>query len=161
MHTHHFVAISLLLVLLHGCRADGPPVITANQADSAVRSLLAVQDSVASAEDLEGFLQLVAEDAVFLPPGEVPLEGKPAIRAWYESFFKAFDVQLEHIPGPVEVKGDVIIHRGVARGTLRPRAGGAPVSFDNKYLFAMRVDPDRSVRHWRAMFNANATAASR
>jgi ketosteroid isomerase-like protein len=158
MHTHHFVAILLLLILLHGCRAEESPVMTAHQADSAVRSLLAVQDRVASAEDLEGFLQLVAEDAVFLPPGDVPLEGKPAIRVWYGNFFKTFDVQLEHIPGPVEVEGVVIIHRGVARGTLRPRAGGAPIAFDNKYLFAMRVDPDRSVRHWRAMFNANATS---
>jgi ketosteroid isomerase-like protein len=135
-------------------------MMSASQADSAVKGLLAVQDSVASAEDLDGFLQLVAEDAVFLPPGEVPLEGKTAIRTWYDNFFRSFDVQLQHIPGPVDVEGKLIVHRGSARGTLRPRAGGAPVSFDNKYLFAMRVDEDGSVRHWRAMFNANATPAS-
>jgi ketosteroid isomerase-like protein len=135
--------------------------MTADEAHSAVTRLLAVQDSVASAEDLEGFLQLVAEDAVFLPPGDAPLEGKAAIRAWYEGFFRTFDVQLEHIPGSVELEGRVIIHRGFARGTLRPRAGGAPVSFENKYLFVMRVDQDRSVRHWRAMFNASPTPTSR
>jgi ketosteroid isomerase-like protein len=159
MRPRHFVTIVLLSIMLHGCRAERSPVLTVNQADSAVRRLLAIQDSVASAEDLDGFLQLVSEDAVFLPPGDVPLEGKSAIRAWYQSFFKSFDVQLEHIPGPVETEGNVIINRGLARGTLRPRDGGAPISFENKYLFAMRIDPDRSVRHWRAMFNANATGA--
>jgi ketosteroid isomerase-like protein len=161
MCTRHFYVSLLFSLLLHGCRAAEVPVLSVNQADSVVRKLLAVQDSVASAEDLEGFLKLIADDAVFLPPGDVPLEGKTAIRAWYENFFRTFDVQLEHIPGPIEVEGDLIIHRGDARGTLRPRAGGPIISFDNKYLFAMRVGEDQSVRHWRAMFNSNPPATSR
>src|SRR5262245_30118824 len=158
MRTSGFFSLLLFSLLLQSCRTAAPPVLSVSQAESSVRKFLALQDSVASAEDLHGFMQLVADDAVFLPPGDKPLEGAAAIRAWYDNFFRAYDVQLQHIPGVSEVEGAVIIHRGNARGTLQPRGGGSPVSFDNKYLFAMRFDPDGSLRHWRAMFNANPTA---
>lgn len=160
MRTQPFY-LALLTLGLHACQPSAAPPLSRDEADGAVRQLLAVQDSVASAEDVDGFMQLIAEDAVFLPPEEAPLQGKAAIRTWYENLFRAFDVELEHIPGPTEVQGNLIVHRGDARGTLRPRAGGAPISFDNKYLFVMRIDGDRSVRHWRAMFNANPAATTR
>lgn len=160
MSSRHPIAIFVLLLGLPACQPE-PPLMTDQQADSAVRRFLAVEDSVTSAEDLEGFLGLVADDAVFLPPGESGLEGKEAIRASYANAFRAFDVQLQHLPGPVESRGNVIIHRGNARGVLRPRAGGDSVLLDNKYLFVLRVADDRSLLHWRAMFNANPVAAIR
>lgn len=154
-----YLALFLALAV-PACRPSGDPGPSTEQADSSVRALLAIQDSVVSAEDLDGFMQLIAEDAAFLAPDEIPLQGKEAIRTWYGNLFRAFDVQMEHVPGPTEVQGSVLIHRGDARGTLRPRAGGAPISFDNKYLFVMRVDDDGTPRHWRAMFNANPPAAN-
>lgn len=144
------------LVLCLGCRPGGDaPPIRADAAAAAVQRLLAIQDSVANAQDLQGFMQLIAEDAVFLPPGDPPLTGKSAIREWYEGLFQTFELQIRHFPGAVEVMGPVVIHRGSARGTLIPRAGGEPIPFDNKYLFVLQARPDGSLEHWRVMFNAN------
>lgn len=147
----------IAVLVVSGCQPDSQTgsAISSEEATEAVQHLLAVQDRMANAGDLEGFMRLIGEDAVFLPPGEPSLNGIAEIRAWYEGLFANFDIALEHIPGPVEVAGSLIIHRGVARGRLTPRAGGDPITFDNKYLFVLRVRTDGSLEHWRAMFNAN------
>lgn len=108
--------------------------------------------------NVDGFLELLQDDVVFLPPGENPIEGKVAVGEYYATLFSMFDVQLTHIPGPVDLIGNAVIHSGNARGTMSPKAGGEPISFYNKYLFVMRIQHDGSLVYWRAMFNANPEA---
>jgi uncharacterized protein (TIGR02246 family) len=151
--------LALLASVLACTQTESQRDLSVEEAEVAVQEMLVKQDSAANAADLDGFLSLVRDDAVFLPPGEAPLDGKEAIRTWYTNLFDNFVVEIVHHPGPVEPVGSLVIHRGSASGTLTPRAGGDPTSFDNKYLFVLRREPDGSLRHWRVMFNANAGQA--
>ena len=135
---------------------SNPP--SEEQISARLVALLERQDTLMAEADVDGFLEMLLDDVVFLPPGENPVEGKSAVREYYAGLFSMFDVQLTHIPGPVDIVGDAVVHSGNARGTMSPKAGGETISFYNKYLFVMRIQPDGSLRHWRAMFNANPNA---
>src|SRR5215471_10612380 len=50
--------------------------------EEAVRAFYADWQKAADARGADGFAAFVAEDAVLLPPGEAPVSGKAAIRAW-------------------------------------------------------------------------------
>jgi len=121
----------------------------------AVRQLVAEFDRCAREKDLEGFLSYSLDDVVALGPGEAAVVGKAAVRAWYQNFYAAFDIAMVHRPVETDSFGDLVITRGDATGTIRPVAGGEALQVDNKYLFALKRQPNGSLKVWRAMFNAN------
>ena len=42
-------------------------------------------------QDVEGMLSLFTEDAVFIPPNEDPLKGKPSLRRVFEKWFSTYE----------------------------------------------------------------------
>lgn len=123
----------------------------------AVSRMLVTLDRLSAEADLEGLLEYVSEDAVFMPPDEATLIGIRQIRAWYRSLYADFNVEMSHEPLETDVFGDIIVHRGNVRGTIEPKRGAKPITFDDKYLFVIRKRPDGSLKIWRAIFNSNPT----
>jgi hypothetical protein len=75
-------AVGILLVtLLGGCTS--PAVDLETEGDALMQLSRDWSDLVAKGE-LEAILAGWAEDAVMMPPGLPPLEGKPAIRGYLE-----------------------------------------------------------------------------
>lgn len=138
------------------CSAAGDQGTTTTADDMiAVARLLATVDRIQAEADLDGFLGLVSEDAVYMPPDEAAVVGRRAIAEWYREFYDTIQMDVTHEPLEIDVFGAVIIHRGNARGTLTPKNGGEPIPFDNKYLMVIKKQPDGSLKIWRAMFNSN------
>ncbi len=81
--------------------------------------------------------------------------GMQAIREWYANLYELFTLEMTHEPLEVDVFGDVIVHRGNAKGIMTPKARGEPIAFDNKYLFVIKKQSDGSLKVWRAIFNSN------
>ena len=123
---------------------------------TAVARMVSSIDTYAADADIEGFLTYVADDAVMLPPGEPAVVGKNAIREWYTVFYENFNNDMTHESLEVDAFGDIIIARGNATGAVTPKAGGAPIPFNNKYLFVIKRQADGSLQVWRAAFNENA-----
>lgn len=123
----------------------------------AVSRLLVTLDRLWAEGNLEGLLEYVSEDAVLMPPDEAALTGRRRIGAWQRAFYADFSVELSHEPLETDVFGDMIVHRGKVRGTLLPKSGAAPRTFDDKYLLVIRKRPDGSLKIWRAIFNSNPT----
>ncbi|UCC72513.1 MAG: nuclear transport factor 2 family protein [Gemmatimonadota bacterium] len=121
----------------------------------AVARLMVTLDRVAGEGDLEGFLEVVPDDAVYMPPNEPAIGGKRAIAEWYRALYGQFQIDITHEPLEVDVFSNIIIHRGNARGTMTPKSGGDPIAFDNKYLMVLEKRPDGSLLVWRAVFNSN------
>lgn len=146
----------LLISLIASSSACGDEVARASdETVAAVRQHLQRQDLAFNSDNLDGFLKLIASDAVIMPPGERELVGLAEIRAWYDQLFDKYEIEMLHLPGPVELVGSLIVHRGMAQGRLTPRDGGASITFDNKYITLMRMRADGSLEHWRLKFNAN------
>lgn len=122
----------------------------------AVARLMATFDRIHAEADLEEFVAFIADDAVFMPPDEPAIVGRQAIAEWYGRLYDRVRLDMVHEPLEVDAFGDVIIHRGNARGIMIPRDDGRePIPVDNKYLMVLKKGSDGSLEIWRAVFNAN------
>ncbi len=83
-----------------------------------------------SSGDLDGYLSLFAEDAVWVTPELDEIVGRDAIRAWLEPVFAQFDYELTITVADVRVAGDLGIERArfVSRMTPKPVVPSAPLS---------------------------------
>lgn len=75
-----------------------------------------------SSGDLDGYLALFAEDAVWVTPELDEIVGREAIRAWLEPVFAQFDYELTITVADVRVAGTLGIERArfVSRMTPKP-----------------------------------------
>lgn len=118
-----FWRMLVVVTLLSGCAsiASNSGAAKLSPADAAaIRS--ATQQYVAMDEARNpDLLQLIAEDAVYMPPGAAPLEGRKAI----EGLFKAHPWEdLSETPAEVDGRGD----EAFARGTWSITFNGKPVA---------------------------------
>ena len=159
----HLTVVFLASALAYAACAQLPDrPAAASAADvRAVADLVAEFDRCAREGDLETFLSYSVDDVVSLAPDQSAIVGKEAMRAWYADFYGAFDIDMTHHPGETFAYGNVLVHRGNATGTLKPKAGeGDVLPFDNKYMFVLLRTNDGSLKVWRAAFNANTPPPS-
>lgn len=81
-----------------------------------------------SSGDLDGYVSLFADDAVWVTPELDEIVGRDAIRAWLEPVFAQFDYELTITVADVRVAGDLGIERArfVSRMTPKPLSPAAP-----------------------------------
>jgi ketosteroid isomerase-like protein len=104
-----------------------------------------------NAHDIDGFAEVLADDAVFTAPGGMRGEGKNACVEFYAGWFGAFsDAHVE--VDDVQITGDVAVEEGTFTGThdgvLRSPAGefeptGRPVNLD--YIQVLRFRDGKHV----------------
>jgi uncharacterized protein (TIGR02246 family) len=107
-----------------------------------------------NAGDAEAATGLFAPAAIFLPPGQTPLEGTAAIRIWFTHIFANFRVQDFGLqPAAVEQHDDVIIEHGQWKATFQPKDGSPAPPAGGTYLTVYARLGDGSVRMIRDTFN--------
>ena len=107
-----------------------------------------------NAGDAETAAGLFAPAAIFLPPGQPPLEGTAAIRNWFTYVFGSFRLQDFALkPGPVEQHGDVIVEHGEWKAGFQPKDGSPGLPAGGTYLTIYARLADGSVRIIRDTFN--------
>ena len=92
--------------------------------------------------DLTAYADLVCEDVVWLPPGQPPIEGRAAFRAWLEPFFGryAYDFSIED---PVfRMAGDRAVEKARFRSRMTPRDGGEDMTHEGRFIALWRRDGD-------------------
>jgi uncharacterized protein (TIGR02246 family) len=90
----------------------------------AIRTLTTRWLAAERARDVAALLELVTEDATFLMPGGRLVTGRDGIRALFEQFFAAYDVEHTATVSEVEVANDWGWSWGTERNVIRPRGGG-------------------------------------
>jgi steroid delta-isomerase len=121
--------------------------------ESASRAL----DAALQKDDAEGVMAHVAEDVVMMPPGEAPVLGKAAMRAWYEGFLAGYEtVSLAFSEREVMMDGDLAVLQGRHEWTLAPRPGGDPFTDVGSYLQVWRRQPDGRWLFAREIWNSAA-----
>jgi ketosteroid isomerase-like protein len=106
-----------------------------------------------NAGDAEAATGLFSADAVFLPPGQPPLEG-PAIGAWFTHVFANFRLQDFAIePCGTGQHGDIVIEHGNWKATFQPKDGSPHLLAAGTYLTVYSCLSDGSVRVIRDTFN--------
>jgi uncharacterized protein (TIGR02246 family) len=74
-----------------------------------------------STGDLDGYLSLFAEDAVWVTPELDEIVGRPAIRAWLEPVFAQFDYELTITVADVRIAGNLGIERARFLSRMTPK----------------------------------------
>ena len=157
MRTLGLLSFLIGLVL---CAACSPPAPIDEGEAAALAGIerhnVAVEQALSSG-DVDALMAEIVDDAVWLPPGQGPVEGKEAIREFYEGLFSR--VRLEGRLSPedreVVIMGDWAVFRGVLVGTVTPIEGGEPTPLANKVVNLLRREPDGTWRHvwdiWNSM----------
>ena len=103
--------------------------------------------------DLEALQAIVAEDLVFMPPGEPALIGKEAMRNWHD--FDKISIDVNITVEEVQVLGDWAFMRDIWIGTVTQKESGEKFELNNKSLILLRRQPDGTWKMSYSIFNSN------
>ena len=115
------------------------------------------EGAVMAAGDVDGYLDLLSTDAIYLPPNAPPKSGSE-LRAWLAEFLRTSVVEwLEYKDGATEVSGDLAVHDYSYVWRVTPRAGGQSALGRGKGIQVLHRDSGGA---WKVVRNVwNATPA--
>ncbi len=112
------------------------------------------ESAVMAAGDVQGWLDLLSANAIYLPPNSPP-KGGSDLRAWLAEFLRTSVVEwLEYHDGATEVSGNLAVHDYSYVWRVTPRATGQPAVGRGKGLQALQKDPGGSWKLLRNVWNA-------
>ncbi len=153
MHLNRFavIIISILAALVLGACAASP--VQAKKADEE-KLVQAIYREIEMFEagDADGLMALFAEDAVSLPQGGPPVEGKAAIAAGKGTFLDSFTVDFDFELVDYEIVGDYATRRGKWTQVVTPKDGGDPVTVPGKCMVGWKKIDDEWKIVWE-IFN--------
>jgi uncharacterized protein (TIGR02246 family) len=126
--------------------------------ERAIRSLITAWHVAAQAGDTESVLTLIAEDAIFLTPGQPPIVGRAQFAALQRTVAGQFRFESAATVQEVIVHGDWAHTWSDLSVTMFPADGGPPVRRTGPTLSIFRKEPGGS---WVLVRDANMLAAGR
>lgn len=146
----NFTALLGILCLAPACQ---PAANTFSDEDeAAIRAASQAYVTTALARDYEAWIDLLADDAVFMPPNETRNEGRDDIFTWVNAFPETTNLTVT----PAEVEGvrDLAFARGEYTFTVQiPESG--PMSARGNYIEIWRRQADGSWRIYRDIWNSD------
>jgi len=138
-------------------------VCSAPAQDSVAIERLHHQDiTAARAGDIATLATLWTNDAVALPPGELPVIGIDAIREWLKKGQEGggrFEITEYRIDfQETRVLGDETIEWGRTRVSMRPKGGQGTMTISGSILRVLRRQPDGAWKIARAIWNMDPPA---
>ncbi len=124
-------------------------------AKSSIEVIGAAFGELFCAGNAAGMAELYIEDAALLPPGSPRLEGRDAIREYWQGMMDAGIAELSLTTLEVEEAGDTAIEVGAVKATA-PGEGGARDPVAGKYIVAWKRGGDDTWRLHRDIWNFDA-----
>ena len=121
-----------------------------------ILALIAEERAAVERGDAAQYLSVLADDALFMPPGLAP-RGGAELRAWLSDFVSSVRVEwLDFQSHDVEVRGDLGYHTYAYTWRVTPRAGGNASTSGGKGLHILRRQSDGSWKIAREIWNAGS-----
>jgi uncharacterized protein (TIGR02246 family) len=127
-----------------------------------IRQLIDRYVTAGSNGDLQGVLDTMTDDIVFLPPNDTPKVGKEELRGWLQPFQQAYTSKDVAQSRELRIAGDIAYEWGLFQETFTPKdpaSGNKPIRLDGKYLRIYHRQKD-GWRMARACWNSNLPAGS-
>ena len=121
--------------------------------EEAIRNLSRDFVAAVRAKNLEAVLDMVTDDAIFLPPGAPEVRGKQAIAEMYSGFFARFDVEQIATLEEVQVSGEWAFAWGTDELHATPVSGGPSMRTRGKSMTILRRGTDGAWRFARGINN--------
>ena len=155
------IPLVFLLCLTFGCQKqaeEAKPTVDIEADVEAIKSLSNEIMKAYNEGDLEALTAIVAEDVVFMPPGEPALIGKEAMRNWHD--FDKISIDVNITVEEVQVLGDWAFMRDIWIGSGTQKDSGEKFEFNNKGLYLLRRQTDGSWKMSYVIFNRNIPRTS-
>ena len=156
-------AVILAIGILGGCGKAAPAAVGQS---AAVRDSAAVEAATTAfhqslrTNDLEGFMAYVADDVVFMPPGEPLVRGRDGVRAWVTAFLGQYRTSALTLANrEVFVGTGWAVETGTFEWTLQPTAGGSAVVDRGSYMQVWKQQADKTWRFAREVYNSSVPPA--
>ena len=120
-----------------------------------IRDLISNWLRASREKDLNQILRLMAEDVVFLTPGQPPMRGREAFAKGFEGWKDKFDLETECEIQEVQVMGEWAYTSTKLSVTMKPIAGGPANRRSGYTLTVLR----KSAGGWQIFRDANLLAA--
>ncbi|MCG2589612.1 YybH family protein [Rhodohalobacter sulfatireducens] len=159
MKLFHIFLLSLIFTLFLTCTNEAPPAEQSNEKDKEV--ITAVSDARAEAfnnSDAAGIAEHFTVDAILMAPGVPAMEGREAVRDYYQSIFDEYETDLDSYYEEIKIDGDLAYGRGVANVTLIPKNGTESSSSTSKYLNILQRQPDGTWKTTHDIWNSTDTS---
>lgn len=98
---------------------------------------------VVNAGDSDTYANLLAENAVWIPPGQDPITGRTAFKQWLTPFFDAFSYTFSISDVRIRVAGDWAIERAEFTSEMTPYNGGDPMKHTGTFTVLWHRDDDK------------------
>ena len=95
---------------------------------TAVRLVHTLTASAINSGDIETFVSKFSDDAVILPANRPIIEGREALRSWFQGYLDNFIVELNFSPEDILVSSDLAVERFTYTWTVTPKTGGASIT---------------------------------
>jgi uncharacterized protein (TIGR02246 family) len=150
-------AALIMLVAFSGGCASGPggAARTAQDATDGGERMMKSLEAAFTAGDAQAVAALFADDAVLMASGTPDETGIEEIRKSYVELFANYTIQLRAVPVETKTFGDYGFSRGTYTATMTPKAGGAPIVGDGRFLAVMQRQPDGTWKSLREMSNSD------
>ncbi len=129
--------ITVVAVLICGLWAislTSAQTTAAHDAEARIEDLLHQFDRAYDEGDASDLAGLLAEDAVWLPPGAEPIVGRGAIQSRYAAQFASIQSSFTLTAGQIRVSGNLAWLRGEYERIDTARTGGSSATITGKYL---------------------------
>ena len=123
--------------------------------EQAIRNLIATWLRASAAGDVDQVLSLMAEDVVFLVPGQPPMRGRNTFAAGFKAALQHMGMVGTSSIQEIEVAGDWAYCWTRLTVLILPRMGGPPMRKSGYTLSILRKQPDG---RWLLTRDANMLA---
>jgi ketosteroid isomerase-like protein len=105
-------------------------------------------------------MSYVAEDVVFMPPGEGAVRGREAVRQWMTGFLAQYRTSsLTLADREMFVGSGWAVELGTFEWALQPVAGGSPLVDRGNYMQVWKEQGDKTWRFAREVYNSSVPPA--
>ena len=145
------VSLIILMAFISGLR----PVVAQEVDHESIRQLTNTWVESTNAENIEGLLNIISDDATIIGPGVPPLRGKESIEAAYHNYYAAFDLNYSVTINEIKVFDNTAYVWLVVKGIRAPKNGGdaEQAAFNNLWLLKKK---STGWKFWRVMYAAAA-----
>ncbi len=146
--------IAAAILLLIGCETDRREA-DINADTAAIKTVSKKSDEAWMAGDWNTFAGFYTDDTIWMPPGEAPLRGKDALRAWVEPIWNDYTFVDLRMPSEEIVVIDDWAYERHSEVVKISEVGGEPMQYEQKGVRIFRREEDGSWKIARYIWNDN------
>lgn len=151
------IAWVVIAASIAACRPEPPPPEqeppSAESDRRAIEALREKELAAMNSGDVQGFIDIVTDDAVFDSPNRPAAIGKDAIRSLCEVIFERFDYQATYPADELVVDRDWAFDRGLWIEKVTPKEGGEQTQVSYGMLQVYERQPDGTWKLARSIWN--------